>query len=91
MNTIICGGALRDRRHGKAKTHTLLSGAVPILIELDSHRKIGVKASRKRAGLDNDYLLDLLRLAHIPCDGPVANMQSIINAGSRRGAMDEKR
>jgi predicted transposase YbfD/YdcC len=33
------------------------------LIKQDPHRKIGVKASRKRAGWGNDYLLHLLRLA----------------------------
>jgi predicted transposase YbfD/YdcC len=33
------------------------------LIKKDSQRKIGVKASRKRAGWSNDYLLNLLRLA----------------------------
>jgi predicted transposase YbfD/YdcC len=33
------------------------------LIKQDPQRKIGVKASRKRAGWGNDYLLHLLRLA----------------------------
>lgn len=33
------------------------------LIKQDPHRKIGVKASRKRAGWSNDYLLHLLGLA----------------------------
>jgi len=32
------------------------------LVKQDPLRKIGVKASRKRAGWDNDYILDLLRL-----------------------------
>ncbi|MCU0589083.1 MAG: ISAs1 family transposase [Syntrophobacteraceae bacterium] len=32
------------------------------LIKQDTHRKIGVKASRKRAGWSNEYLLRLLRL-----------------------------
>ena len=33
------------------------------LIKQDPQRKIGVKASRKRAGWSNDYLLHLLKLA----------------------------
>jgi predicted transposase YbfD/YdcC len=35
------------------------------LIKQDPQRKIGVKASRKRAGWSNDYLLHLLRLTSI--------------------------
>lgn len=51
-------------RSGHAPANLAIMGRFALsLIKQDPQRKIGVKASRKRAGWGNHYLLHLLRLA----------------------------
>jgi predicted transposase YbfD/YdcC len=51
-------------RKGHAATNLAIMRRFALsLIKQDPLRKVGVKASRKRAGWDNDYLLHLLRIS----------------------------
>jgi predicted transposase YbfD/YdcC len=52
----------RVRKDHGATNLAIIRGFALSPVKQDSSRKIGVKASRKRADWDNDYLLNLLRV-----------------------------